>query len=82
MFGHVRRLSDNVPAHTALRLSIGRRVAGGLQWKRRRRLPRNTSMVSQLEFDIGTSEDNAWNAGAERDEWRALRPAVGYGVSE
>jgi len=72
VFGHVRRLSDTVPAHTALRLSIdarfGRRVAGGLQWKRR---PRNT-WVRQAACDIGMTASNAWNAAVEHDKWRAL----------
>jgi len=46
LFGHVRRLSDTVPANAALRLYIdarvGRRVDVLHAWKRQRGRPRNT----------------------------------------
>ena len=83
MFGHVRRLSDTVPAHTALRLATdaqsGRRVDGSPQWKRPRGRPRNM-WVCQMEIDIGTTADTAWNVAADRDEWRALRLTAGHVV--
>jgi len=55
---------------------FARRVANGLQWKQPRGRPRNT-WVRQVEFDSGMTADNAWNAAAERDEWRVLRLAAG-----
>ena len=79
MFGHVRPLPD----HTALRLSIdarsGRRVDGRLQWKCPRGRPGNT-WVRQVELGVGMTADAVWNAEAERDEWRALRPTAGHAV--
>jgi len=57
-----------------------RRDDGGLQWKRPNVRPRNT-WVRPVEFDIGMTADSAWNAAAERDKWRALRPALSERVS-
>jgi len=82
LFRHVRRLSETVPAHMVIRLSIDARSGcqvDGLQWMRLHGRPRNT-WVRQVEFDIGMTADNAWNAAAERDEWRALRSASGHAV--
>jgi len=79
VFGHVRRLSDTTPAHTALRLSIdarsGRRVGGRPACMR----PTNT-WVHQMELDLGMAADTAWNAATDRDVWMTRRPTVGLAV--
>jgi len=36
--------------------------------------------VGQVEVEFGMTADNAWNAAAERDEWRALRTAAIHAV--
>jgi len=70
LFGHVRRLSDTVPANPALRLCIDARVGRWVDvrptWKRQRGRPRNT-WVCQVELDSGITTDAAWTAAADRD---------------
>ena len=75
--GRVRRLPHTVPAHTALCLATD----DGLM------VVRNgsdcegiTETRGQVEIDISMSADTAWNAAADCDEWRALRPTAGHGV--
>jgi len=83
LFGHVRWLSDAVPANVALRLCInawaGRQVNTGPTWKRQHDCPRKT-WVRQVELDSGITADAAWTADADRDMWRALRPTAGHAV--
>jgi len=86
VFGHVRTCSSD-PRYCSSSLlassvhwrSFCRRIASGLQRKRPRGSPRNT-WVRLVQFDIEMTADKAWNAAAECDEWRALRPAAGHVV--
>ena len=79
LFGHVRRMDENAPAHQALKLAVqlrsGRRPDPS--WRRSRGRPRLT-WLQQL-FDGGNLTPNAaWDAATDRTLWRALRPTAGY----
>ena len=54
LFGHVRRLPNNTPAHIALHTTINERRGHkpGIEWTRTRGRPRST-WVHQLELDQG-----------------------------
>ncbi|XP_071795059.1 uncharacterized protein [Asterias amurensis] len=75
LFGHVRRLPEDTPAHVALRLSVEAR--GGScpcpTWKRPRGRSRST-WVGQLEEDFESRAGQMCQSAAERIGWAALRP--------
>ena len=62
IFGHVRRLPEATPAHSALRLAVDARTGGKPEirpeWKRQRRRPYLT-WVQQIEDDTGLNANDA-----------------------
>ena len=78
LYGHVCRLSPEIPAHRALLLSInvlnGDRA--GPEWKRPRGRPRRM-WLHQIEEDFGTTVSAAYDAAQFRSIWRSLRPSAG-----
>jgi len=81
IFGHVRRLLEATPAHSALRLTVDTRAGGKPQdirpeWKRQRgRLCR--TWVQQIEDDTGLNANDARRIAHDRKSCRALRPVAG-----
>ena len=77
-FGHVRRMDPRTPAHQALHLAV--RFADGWRpdntWRRPVGRPRHT-WVKQLCSWSGLTPSEAWEAAADRETWRALRPFAG-----
>jgi len=77
-FGHVRRLPEATPAHSALRLAVDARAGGKPdirpEWKRQRGRPRRT-WVQQIEDDTGLNANDAWGShmtaslGGRYDLW-------------
>jgi len=69
VFGHVRRLPEDPPAHMALQLAVnartGHRPDNRPQWKRPRGRPRHPWM-QQLEVDTGLAADAAWDMASDR----------------
>jgi len=67
IFGHIARLSEEVPAHKALRahvdLSLGR--LPGLDWKRRPGRP-NNRCVDQARNDTGNMPSTLWRSAIFR----------------
>jgi len=63
IFGHIARVSEEVPAHQALcahvDLSLGR--LPGQDWKRRRGRP-NNSWVDQVRNDTGSIPSTLWRS--------------------
>jgi len=81
IFGHVRRLLEATPAHSALRLAVDTRARGKQpdirpEWKRQRRRPCRT-WVQQIEDDTGLNANDAWRFAHDRKSWRALRSVAG-----
>jgi len=80
IFGHVRRLPEATPAHSALRLAVDARTGGKPdirpEWKRQRGRPCRT-WVQQIEDDTGLNANDAWRIAHDRKSWRALRPVAG-----
>ena len=80
IFGHVRRLPEATPAHSALRLAVDARACGKPdirpEWKRQRGRPCRT-WVQQIEDDTGLNAIDAWRIAHDRKSWRALRPVAG-----
>ena len=78
IFGHVRRLPEVTPAHSALRLAVDTRAGGKPvirpEWKRHRRRPCWT-WVQRIEDDTGLNANDAWRIAHDRKSWRALRHA-------
>ena len=68
IFGHVRRLPEAKPAHSALRLAVDTHAGGEPdirpEWKRQRRRPCRT-WVQQIEDDTGLNA----NTGLEDRTW-------------
>ena len=62
VFGHIRRLQEQAPAHAAMCLAVdtraGRKPDNRQQWRRARGRPRNT-WIRQVEVDSGLSADAA-----------------------
>ena len=83
VFGHVRRLPEATPAHSALRLAAdtraGYRPDNRLEWKRRRGRP-CPAWMQQIEEDSGLNVNNAWRIAHDCKSWRALRPVAGQTV--
>ena len=82
IFGHVRRLPEATPAHSALRLAVDARTGGKPdirpEWKRQRGRPcRTWVQVQQIEDDTGLNDNDAWRIAHDRKSWRALRPVAG-----
>ena len=81
MFGHVRRLPEATPAHSALRLAVDTRAGGKRdirpEWKHQRGRPCRMWWVQQIEDDTGLNANDAWRIAHDRKSWRALRPVVG-----
>ena len=75
LFGHVRRMDEGAPAHKALEVSV--RLSGGWRpdhtWRRPRGRPRLTWLRQMLSY-LGLTAQEAWDAAADRNRWRALRP--------
>ena len=77
IFGHVRRLPEATPAHSALRLAVDARKPDiRPEWKRQRGRPCRT-WVQQIEDDTGINANGAWRIAYDRKSWRALRPVAG-----
>ena len=80
IFGHVRRLPEATPAHSALRLAVDTHAGGKPdirpEWKRQRGRPCRT-WVQQIEDDTGLNANDAWRIAHDRKSWRALRPVAG-----
>jgi len=80
IFGHVRRLPEATPAHSALRLAVDTRAGGKPdirpEWKCQRGRPCRT-WVQQIEDDTGLNANDAWRIAHDRKSWRALRPVAG-----
>ena len=80
IFGHVRRLPEATPAHSALRLAVDARAGSKPdirpEWKRQRGRPCRT-WVQQIEDDTGLNANDAWRIAHDRKSWRALRPVAG-----
>ena len=80
IFGHVRRLPEATPAHSALRLAVDARTGGKPdirpEWKRQRGRPCR-SWMQQIEDDTGLNANDAWRIAHDRKSWRALRPVAG-----
>ena len=76
IFGHVQRLPEATPAHSALRLAVDTRAGGKPdirpEWKRQRGRPCRTL----IEDDTGLNADT-WRIAHDRKSWRALRPVAG-----
>jgi len=79
LFGHICRLSQEAPAHRALKLAID--IAGDARpatdWKRPRGRPRRT-WLQHLEEDLGQPVSNAFDVAQDRSVWRSLRPSAGH----
>jgi len=77
LLGHVRRLSDDTPAHIALRHSVN--AAQGRpptsDWKRPPGRPRKT-WIQQVTADEGLDADALWSCAEDRVVWRSLRPSL------
>ena len=75
IFGHIARLSEEVPAHQALRahvdLSLGR--LPGRDWKRRPGRP-NNRWVDRVRNDTGNMPSTLWRS--------AILPGHGSGVTQ
>jgi len=80
IFGHVQRLPEATPAHSALRLAVDARTGSKPdirpEWKRQRGRPCRT-WVQQIEDDTGLNANDAWRIAHDRKSWRALRPVAG-----
>jgi len=79
IFGHIRRLPDNTPARTALKLIVNSRSGDTPHhdWNRPAGRPRTTWM-SQTVRDTGLTAADAWAIADDRSTWRVLRPIAGY----
>ena len=69
IFGHVRRLPEATPAHSALRLAVNARTGVKPdirpEWKRQRGRPCRT-WVQQIEDDTGLNANDAWRIAHDR----------------
>jgi len=83
VFGHVHRLPEATPAHSALRLAVdtraGYRPDNRPEWKRRRGRPCRAWM-EQIEEDSGLNVNDAWRIAHDHRCWTALRPVAGQAV--
>jgi len=83
VFGHVRRLPEATPAHSALCLAVdtraGYRPDNRPAWKRRRGRPCRAWM-QQIEEDSRLNVNDAWRIAHDRKSWMALRPVAGQAV--
>jgi len=79
IFGHVRRLPEARPAHSAQRLAVDTRVGGKTdirpEWKSQRGRPCRT-WVQQIKDDTGLNDNDAWKIAHDRQSWRVLRPVA------
>jgi len=79
VFGHVRRLAKEAPGQMAMWLEVDTRAGGrpdnNPHRKQRPGRPSHT-WVRQVEFDISTFADVAWDIGVDRCSWRVLRPQL------
>ena len=79
IFGHVRRLPEATPAHSALRLAVDARTGVKPdirpEWKRQRGRPCRT-WVQQIKDDTGLNDNDAWKIAHDRQSWRVLRPVA------
>ena len=78
LFGHVRRLSPESPAHKALLQAISIQE-GSLppSWRRPRGRPR-TNWLKQCLLDFSLTPREAWTLAADRVQWKSRRPSAGY----
>ena len=79
IFGHIRRLPDNTPARTTLKLVVDSRSGDTPHhdWNRPAGRQRTTWM-SQIVRDTGLAAADAWAIADDRSTWRALRPTAVY----
>ena len=78
LFGHVRRMNSDAPAHKALSLAIS--IHDGNPpplWKRPRGRPRS-NWIKQCSTDVGLTPRAAWDLAADRERWKSQRPLAGY----
>ena len=79
LFGHICRLSAEVPAHHALQLCID--ASSGIlpapDWGRPPGRPRRT-WIKQVEEDLGLPVSAAWITAMDRSTWSTLRPSAGH----
>ena len=79
IFGHIARLSEEVPAHQALRahvdLSLGR--LPGWDWKRRPGRP-NNRWVDQVRNDTGNMPSTLWRSAIFRGHGTGVTQRPGY----
>jgi len=76
VFGLVRQLAEDVPAHVTLSLTV--KVGSGRQpahWRRSCGRPSH-SWNTQIELDSGHCADLTWDMAGDRRRWRVLRPTV------
>ena len=78
LFGHIRRLGDDTPAHIVLKLATD--LASGFPpnpgWVRPRGRPRH-SWLRQVSLAAGRSPQECWDIALERGEWQSRRPSAG-----
>ena len=84
VFGHVPRLQEATPDHSALRLAVDTRAgynptSNRPEWKRRRGRPCRAWM-QQIEEDRPLNVNDAWRIAHDRKSWMALRPVAGQAV--
>ena len=79
IFGHIRRLPDNTPAHKALKLAVDSRSGDTPHHDCNRPTGRpRTTWMSQIVRDTRLTAADAWAIADDRSTWRALRPTAGY----
>jgi len=76
VFGHVRRLAEDVSAHTALSLAVKARSGRQPAHWRRSRGRFCHSWTTQIESDSGHCADLAWDMAGNRLRWRTLQPTA------
>ena len=81
LFGHIRRLPPDTPAHKVLHIHMAiqkqrRSFRPDITWWCPQGRPRLT-WLQQLTDDIGISASRLWDSAADQSEWPALRPIAG-----
>jgi len=81
LFGHIRRLPPDTPAHKIGGPPHGSPNAASsfrpdITWRRPPGRSRST-WLQQLTDDIGISASRLWDSAADLSEWAALRPIAG-----
>jgi len=79
LFGHICRLSPEVPAHRALQLCIDAYcgIFPAPDWRHPPGRPHGT-WLKQVEKDLGQPVSAAWITAMDRSMWKSLRPLAGH----